>query len=26
LEAFMHGRFHAGGGSLWFSQKGAAGV
>ena len=23
LNAFMHGRFHAGGGSLWFSQKGA---
>jgi hypothetical protein len=26
LNAFMHGRFHAGGGSLWFSQKGAAGI
>ena len=26
LNAFMHGRFPAGGGSLWFSQKGAAGV
>jgi Methyltransferase domain len=26
LRAFMHGRFHAGGGSLWFSQKGAPGA
>jgi len=26
LNAFMHGRFPAGGGSLWFSQKGAPGA